>query len=86
MHPNVKLFICHGGISGLYEAVDAGVPIIGFPLFNDQYRNVDYLVEVGMAIKMELLSVTKEEILKNIRELLDHEKYLNIIYIIVYIG
>ncbi|XP_015368702.1 PREDICTED: UDP-glucuronosyltransferase 2C1-like, partial [Diuraphis noxia] len=36
MHPKVKLFISHGGISGLYEAVDAGVPVLGFPLFGDQ--------------------------------------------------
>ncbi|VVC34037.1 Baculovirus FP protein,UDP-glucuronosyl/UDP-glucosyltransferase [Cinara cedri] len=40
-HPNVKLFISHGGISGVYEAVDAGVPVVGFPLCVDQYRNID---------------------------------------------
>lgn len=74
MHPNVKVFISHGGVSGLYEAVDAGVPVLGFPLFADQPRNIANLVDNGMAISMELLSVTKENILKNVLELVNNEK------------
>ncbi|KAL5244414.1 hypothetical protein ACI65C_011824 [Semiaphis heraclei] len=75
MHPNVKLFISHGGISGVYEAVDAGVPVLGFPLFYDQPRNVDNLVEAGMGISMDLLTLQKDELLKNILELINNEKY-----------
>uniref|UniRef100_A0A2H8TD97 UDP-glucuronosyltransferase 2C1 n=1 Tax=Melanaphis sacchari TaxID=742174 RepID=A0A2H8TD97_9HEMI len=76
MHPNVKLFICHGGISGLYETVDAGVPVLGFPLFGDQYRNIDNLVNAGMAISMDLFSVSKEALLKHVLELVNNKKYL----------
>ncbi|XP_025198643.1 UDP-glucuronosyltransferase 2B2-like isoform X1 [Melanaphis sacchari] len=76
MHPNVKLFISHGGISGVYEAVDAGVPVLGFPLFYDQPRNIDNLVEAGMGISMDLLTVQKDELLKNILELINNEKYV----------
>jgi glucuronosyltransferase len=71
----VKLFISHGGISGLYETIDAGVPILGFPLFGDQPRNIDTLVNNGMAISMDLFSVTKESFLKNVLDLLNNEKY-----------
>lgn len=60
MHHNVKLFISHGGISGIYEAVDAGVPVLGFPIFYDQSRNIDNLVNARMAISMDLLSVTED--------------------------
>lgn len=74
MHQNVKLFISHGGISGVYEAVDAGIPILGFPIFIDQYRNIDNLVEAGMAISMELYSVTKNIFLKNVLDLVNNEK------------
>ncbi|XP_022164366.1 UDP-glucuronosyltransferase 2B2-like [Myzus persicae] len=76
LHPNVKLFISHGGISGLYEAIDAGVPVLGFPLFSDQPKNVDSLVNAGMAISMDILSVTKDEFLKNVLELLNNKKYM----------
>ncbi|XP_001950151.1 UDP-glucuronosyltransferase 2B18 [Acyrthosiphon pisum] len=75
LHPNVKLFISHGGISGLYEAIDGGVPVLGFPLFADQPKNIDSLVNAGMAISMDILSVTKDAFLKNVLELINNEKY-----------
>lgn len=74
MHPKVKLFISHGGISGIYEAVDAAVPVLGFPLFYDQHRNIANLVDSGMAISMELLSVTKGTLLNSVLELINNEK------------
>ncbi|VVC32608.1 UDP-glucuronosyl/UDP-glucosyltransferase [Cinara cedri] len=74
-HPNVKLFISHGGISGVYETVDAGVPVLGFPLYYDQPRNLQNLVDAGMAITMELMSVTKQQFLYNIKELLSNTNY-----------
>lgn len=74
MHPKVKLFISHGGISGIYETVDAGVPVLGFPLFYDQHKNIANLVDNGMAISMELLSVSRDTILNSILELINNEK------------
>jgi len=68
------LFISHGGISGVYEAVDAGVPVLGFPLFYDQPRNIGNLVDAGMALSMNLLTITKDSALKTINELIKHEK------------
>jgi len=70
----VKLFISHGGISGLYEAIDGSVPILGFPLFGDQPKNIDNLVNVEIAISMDILSITKDAFLKNVLELLNNEK------------
>ncbi|KAE9543336.1 hypothetical protein AGLY_003247 [Aphis glycines] len=75
LHPNVKLFISHGGISGVYEAIDAGVPVLGFPFFYDQHRNIENLVEAGMGISMDLLTIQKDDLLKNILELTNNEKY-----------
>ncbi|XP_060852684.1 UDP-glucosyltransferase 2-like isoform X2 [Rhopalosiphum padi] len=76
VHPNVKLFISHGGISGVYEAVDAGVPVLGFPVFFDQSRNLKNLVDAGMAISMNLDSVTKDTFMKAILELVKNKKYM----------
>lgn len=74
MHPNVKLFISHGGISGVYEAVDAGVPVLGFPFFFDQPRNLKNLVDAGMAISMDLFSISKDTFKKSVVELINDEK------------
>ncbi|XP_026814746.1 UDP-glucuronosyltransferase 2C1-like isoform X2 [Rhopalosiphum maidis] len=75
LHPNIKLFISHGGISGVYEAVDAGVPVLGFPLYYDQPRNVGNLVEAGMALSMDLLTVNKIAFLEKINELINNKNY-----------
>ncbi|CAI6350000.1 unnamed protein product [Macrosiphum euphorbiae] len=75
LHPNVKLFISHGGVSGVYEAVDAGVPVLGFPFFYDQPRNVDNLVAAGMAISMDLLSVTEKTLLNAVFEIVNNDRY-----------
>uniref|UniRef100_A0A2S2P9M0 UDP-glucuronosyltransferase n=1 Tax=Schizaphis graminum TaxID=13262 RepID=A0A2S2P9M0_SCHGA len=76
LHPKVKLFISHGGISGLYEAIDGGIPVLGFPLFGDQARNIDNLANAEMAISMDIFSVTKDTFLKNVLKLLNNEKYM----------
>jgi len=74
VHPKVKLFISHGGMSGVYEAVDAGVPVLGFPIYNDQPRNIDNLVDAGMAISMDLLSVTEETFLNAVLEIVNNDR------------
>lgn len=38
-HPNVKLFINHGGLLGTMEAVYFGKPVVGIPVFFDQRLN-----------------------------------------------
>ncbi|VDK45096.1 unnamed protein product [Cylicostephanus goldi] len=38
-HPRLKLFVTHGGINGLEEALFRGVPVVVIPLFADQFRN-----------------------------------------------
>ncbi|XP_050419837.1 UDP-glucosyltransferase 2-like [Adelges cooleyi] len=74
-HPNIKLFIGHGGISGVYEAIDFGVPMLGFPMLSDQPRNLANLEAVGMATSLDLMSVTEIQILKSVHELINNTKY-----------
>jgi len=35
-HPNVKLFVTHGGLLSCTESVLRGKPIVGIPIFGDQ--------------------------------------------------
>jgi len=73
VHPNVKLYIGHGGISGLYEAVDASVPVLGFPFYYDQPTNLGNLVNAGMAISMDLFSITEETFLNAINDIITND-------------
>lgn len=84
VHPKVKLYIGHGGISGVYEAVDAGVPVIGFPFFYDQPKNLKNLVDAGMAISLDWFSLTEDTFFNAIISIVNNETYayksLNIFY------
>ncbi|XP_050437635.1 UDP-glucosyltransferase 2-like [Adelges cooleyi] len=75
LHPNIKLFIGHGGISGVFEAVDAGLPMLGFPLFYDQPRNIANLVDAGMAISLDVMTVTETQIYESVDKLINDKKY-----------
>ncbi|VDP07351.1 unnamed protein product [Soboliphyme baturini] len=47
--PSVKLFITHGGIGSVIEAITNAVPILGIPLQGDQVYNLGRLIEKGIA-------------------------------------
>lgn len=69
-HPNCKLFITHGGIHGLMEAIDAGIPFIGFPVFGDQFQNLKICQENGIGITKNMLRLSENEFKKDVNLLL----------------
>lgn len=58
-HPNVRLFITHGGLLSTTEAVYHGVPVVGMPLFGDQMRNVQGAVKAGWGVQLNYANVTE---------------------------
>ncbi|KAM3864514.1 UDP-glucuronosyltransferase 2C1-like [Diretmus argenteus] len=60
-HPKVKLFVAHGGTNGVQEAMYHGVPVVGLPLFFDQYDNLLRLKERGAARVLSLATVDKDD-------------------------
>nr|DBA27457.1 TPA: hypothetical protein GDO54_007948 [Pyxicephalus adspersus] len=75
-HPNTKVFLAHGGENGVYEALYHGVPIVGFPLFGDQYENLLRLKMRGAAIIVENTSdITARDIFSAVRSVIDDPSY-----------
>ncbi|XP_063241754.1 UDP-glucosyltransferase 2-like [Bacillus rossius redtenbacheri] len=74
-HPKTKLFISHGGLGGTQETVYAGVPVVGIPLFADQEGNINHLLELGMATKLNYEDITKESLVNAIRRVIDNSSY-----------
>ncbi|KAL7735231.1 hypothetical protein ACLKA6_016140 [Drosophila palustris] len=74
-HPNVKVFISHGGLFGTQEAVHYGVPVLGMPVYSDQYHNIQTGKESGFALDVDYRTVTEEELRYSLTELLDNPKY-----------
>ncbi|XP_063363864.1 UDP-glucosyltransferase 2-like [Cydia amplana] len=72
-HPNCILFITHGGLLSANEALHFAVPILGVPVFGDQFQNVFRAVQRGYAGHVQLshdqlprdLKLTIEEMIGN---------------------
>lgn len=74
-HPHLKLFITHAGKGGVAEAQYHGVPMLAMPVFADQHGNADKLVASGYGQKLELLSVTEENLKATVLEVLNNPLY-----------
>ncbi|XP_023293697.2 UDP-glucosyltransferase 2-like [Lucilia cuprina] len=74
-HPNVKLFISHGGFLSTTETIFHGKPILGIPVFGDQPMNVNNAVKSGYALSLKLHEITKESFKSSIMELLTNDRY-----------
>jgi len=78
-HPNVRLFITHGGIHSLEEATYNALPIVGVPFFGDQHMNMRLAERNGIGKMVDYFYLTEESMLSAINEVLTNTKYLNII-------
>ncbi|XP_070135033.1 UDP-glycosyltransferase UGT5-like [Drosophila bipectinata] len=76
-HPNVKVFIAHGGNFGFQEAVHYGVPVLGMPVYADQYSNLNQGKRAEIALLMDYRKFTEAELRGNLLELLENPKYWN---------
>jgi hypothetical protein len=74
-HPNVKLFISHGGLGSVVEAKFHGVPILGVPFFADQSGNVRKIVDEGWGILLNPKNLTEQSLEKSINAVLHDSRY-----------
>lgn len=82
-HPNVKLFISHGGLLGTQEAVACGVPMLMVPLYADQALNARAMADRGVAQIVTLKNTDKDTWRRKLRVLLTDQRYvLSIQYVV----
>jgi UDP:flavonoid glycosyltransferase YjiC (YdhE family) len=71
--PQCDLLITHGGNNTICEGFHFGLPMIGLPLFWDQYDNAQRLAETGFGARLATYDWTDEELAATIAQLLAHE-------------
>lgn len=73
-HPNIKLFIGHGGLGGVGEAKYYQVPILGMPFFGDQDANMAKIEQEGWGRSMKLFKLTEESFSAILNDMLTNQR------------
>lgn len=76
-HKNVKLFITHGGLLSITEAINCGVPFVGFAMFADQRMNMVRAQESGYGLLLDYSNLTETSLSWAVTEILTDKKYEN---------
>ncbi|XP_057374694.1 UDP-glucosyltransferase 2-like [Daphnia carinata] len=74
-HENCRLFITHGGLNSLQEAIYHDVPVLGLSFGTDQKLNVRRAVDDGYALKLSWTEINEETLTTAILDLLYNKKY-----------
>ncbi|XP_076063748.1 UDP-glucosyltransferase 2-like [Oratosquilla oratoria] len=74
-HPKLKIFISHGGLLSMQEAVYHGVPFVGIPLMSDQHTNMKHAIAMGIAEQISLETMTPEDLLHTVKKVVEDPSY-----------
>ncbi|XP_047422670.1 UDP-glucuronosyltransferase 2B9-like isoform X2 [Sciurus carolinensis] len=74
-HPKTKAFITHGGTNGIYEAIYHGIPMVGIPLFADQYDSISHMKIKGAAVRLDFNTMSSTDLLKALNTVIKEPSY-----------
>jgi MGT family glycosyltransferase len=67
--------VCQGGNGTIYQALAAGVPIIGIPTMHDQEFNLDRVESLGVGIHLSELRYRRADLVQAVRTVLSEKRY-----------
>ncbi|XP_072289208.1 UDP-glucuronosyltransferase 3A1-like isoform X2 [Eucyclogobius newberryi] len=74
-HPKACLFITHGGQNSLLQAVYHAVPVLGIPLFGDQFDNVVKAEAKGLGVALKPTHITRDLLCSTIQTLIRDNRF-----------
>jgi glucuronosyltransferase len=77
-HPNIRLFITHGGQMSSLEAITRAVPVVGIPVFADQSKNMLMAVLAGYGLLIDFNNITTDSLTWAIQEAIESPKYVQL--------
>ncbi|XP_051038645.1 UDP-glucuronosyltransferase 3A1 [Phodopus roborovskii] len=74
-HPSIHLFVTHGGINSIMEAIQHGVPMVGIPFFGDEYENMVRVEAKKIGVSVQLQTLKAETFALTLKEVLEDKRY-----------
>ncbi|XP_063312923.1 UDP-glucuronosyltransferase 3A1-like [Pelobates fuscus] len=74
-HPKARLLVTHGGMNSLMEAIYHGVPVLGIPLFGDQFDNLARIEAKQMGTFIPVIKIKAEHLANTIRHIIENPSY-----------
>ena len=74
-HKDIKAFVSHVGHNSLYESVYHGVPLVGFPLYGDQFFNAKKVEHFGLGLYVDHNSFEVDEMVEKIEQVISEPRY-----------
>lgn len=78
-HPNIRLFITHGGGGSIVEAKFYGVPVVGIPIFADQPTNIANVEAEGWGLGVQYSNLTFDNLSAAVYKVLNEPSYTNVV-------
>lgn len=76
-HPMLRAFVTHGGLLSMFETVFHGVPVVTMPVFCDHDVNSAKAVVDGYAVKLDLRTLSANQLHKAIMKVIHDPRYRN---------
>ncbi|XP_058403190.1 UDP-glucuronosyltransferase 2C1-like [Diceros bicornis minor] len=74
-HPKTRAFITHCGTNGIYEAIYHGVPVVGIPIFGDQFGNIARMKAKGAGVEVDLHTMKSSDLLNAMKAVINNPSY-----------
>ncbi|XP_062544090.1 UDP-glycosyltransferase UGT5-like isoform X1 [Armigeres subalbatus] len=74
-HHNVKLFITHGGLLSTTESLYHGVPVVGIPIFGDQYLNMAKAEIGGYGLTVGYADISEKKLSDAVKTILNDPQF-----------
>ncbi|XP_022349328.1 UDP-glucuronosyltransferase 3A1-like isoform X2 [Enhydra lutris kenyoni] len=74
-HSRIRLFVTHGGLNSIMEAIQHGVPMVGIPVLQEQADNLIRVEAKKFGVSIQLKQIKAETLALKMKEVIEDKRY-----------
>ncbi|XP_019306197.2 UDP-glucuronosyltransferase 3A2-like isoform X2 [Panthera pardus] len=74
-HPRIRLFVTHGGMNSIMEAIQHGVPMVAIPVVKEQAENMVRVEAKKFGVSIQLKQIKAETLALKMKEVIEDKRY-----------